>query len=203
MTLIQQFNSELRKRLAVLTFCGSLYSAGTGKSRFFLFFGNAPFSVRFFCYHGVVKKREGEEYKETGLSEEERTEEKMDKTPAYYSEKQADATEKFMKKTWVDGDNSIVAREKRSEYVRVDVYAFTDDLNVSLFSRGIGAREINSPLPTGKRTELANERRQAAATRASPGMKKLSAALRNGTKLITGSRFAELPGESPADEEDG
>ncbi len=127
----------------------------------------------------------------------------MDKTPAYYSEKQADAIEKFMKKTRGDGDDRTVAREKRSEYVRVDVYAFTDDLNVSLFSRGIGAREINSPLPTEKRIELANERRQAAATRASPGAKKHSAAFRNGTGLITGSRFAELPGESPADEEAG
>lgn len=127
----------------------------------------------------------------------------MNKTPAYYSEKQVDATEKFMKKTWEDGDNRTVAREKRSEYVRVDVYAFTDDLSVSLFSRGTGAREINSPLPTGKRIWLANERRQAAATRASPGAKKRSAALRKGTRLITGSRFAGLPGESPADEEAG
>lgn len=127
----------------------------------------------------------------------------MDKTPAYYSEKQADTIEKFMKKTRGDGDNCTVAREKRSEYVRIDVYAFTDDLNVSLFSRGTGARKINSPLPTGKRIGLANERRQTAATRASPGAKKLSAALQNGTKLVTGSRFAELPGESPANEEAG
>ena len=71
----------------------------------------------------------------------------MNKNPIFYDEEQLEEMEQFIEKEWRTGNNGSICHEMKSEYVHTDVYVMADEEETVLVTCGVGAREMNSPLP--------------------------------------------------------
>ena len=78
----------------------------------------------------------------------------MRKNTILYDENQQEEIENFIEEQWGTRDSGYICHEMKSEYVHTDVQVISDEEGTILATFGVGAREMNSPLPDYTRTEL-------------------------------------------------
>lgn len=77
------------------------------------------------------------------------------KTPTYYTEEQMNVVLEFIQKSFGNGEEVLVGHEIESEYVHTDVAVVTAKEGSHCFATfGMGAREMNAPIPQLARVEL-------------------------------------------------
>lgn len=78
----------------------------------------------------------------------------MNAAPIQYHEKQQEGIEQFIEEEWGTEISGNIVHEIESEYVHTDIQTINDGSEITLVTCGVGAREMNSPLPGFSRTEL-------------------------------------------------
>ncbi len=80
----------------------------------------------------------------------------MNKRAVYYTEEQENEILAFINKEWGEDGAGLLAHEIQSEYVHTDVAVRENTENecMAFVTFGMGAKEIDSPLPEYRRTEL-------------------------------------------------
>lgn len=77
------------------------------------------------------------------------------KFPIYYTPEQMEQIQEFILQNFAGTDVGIIGHELKSEYVHTDILAATNAAGERYFATfGMGAREMNAPIPQLARVEL-------------------------------------------------